>query len=250
MIVRAHAPSSRAARRAAHENLAAAGRVAGAAGVVGPFNPDLADVRIEQKSRDGARRVHGSLKRFVQLAARHVVGREERHADRVQARLDRDAWRRAAVAGRVRDFLVPIEQLHPLAVDRDLELLALDAAQDRLEVTGDALHLEGILAVGRELILDQDAAAGSERQPLDVIVLRGVRGHVEHGLRRSRHIANRQTADLSRSRQVRLHQRRRHRQRPRDVVEAARRIVGRQELRGIHFERRAGRESHSHIRCG
>ena len=99
------------------------------------------------------------------------------------------------------------------------------------------LTLNDIFAVGRELILDQDAAAGSERQPLDVIVLRGVRGHVEDGLRRRRHIANRQTADLSRSRQIRLHQRRRQRQRPRDVVEPVRRIVGRQELRGVHFER-------------
>ena len=46
--------------------------------------------------------------------------------------------------------LIPIEQLHPLAVDRDFELLALDAAQDRLEVARDALDLEGVFAVGRE----------------------------------------------------------------------------------------------------
>ena len=88
--------------------------------------------------------------RFSSVAG-HVVGREERDADRVQARLDRDARRRAAVAGRVRDLLVPVEQLHPLAVDRHLELLALDAAEHRLEVAGDALDLERVLAVGREL---------------------------------------------------------------------------------------------------
>ena len=67
------------------------GRVAGARGIVGAFNPDLADVRIEQKSRDGAGRVHGPLKRPVQFAARHIVGGEECHADGVQAGLHRDA---------------------------------------------------------------------------------------------------------------------------------------------------------------
>ena len=60
---------------------------------VGAFNPDLTDVRIEQKSRDGARRVHGPLKRFIQFAARHIVGGKERHADGVQACLHRDALR-------------------------------------------------------------------------------------------------------------------------------------------------------------
>ena len=70
-----------------------------------------------------------------------------------------------------------------------------------------------------------------------MIVLRGVRGHFKDSLRRRRNIADRQTADLSRSRQIRLHQRRRQRQRPRDVVEPVGRIVGRQEFRGVHFER-------------
>ena len=109
-------------------------------------------------------------------------------------------WRGFAVAGGVGDFLVPIEQLHALAIDGDFELLALDAAEDGLEVTGDAFDLEGIFAVGGELILDQDAAASSERQPFNVIVLRGVGGHFEDGLRGCRHIADRQAADLSGSR--------------------------------------------------
>src|SRR4029079_8878783 len=104
------------------------------------------------------------------------------HADGVQAGLDRDALRRLAVTGGVRDFLIPIEELHPRAVDRYLKLLALDAAQDCLEVTRDALDLEGVFAVGRELILDQDAPAGSERQSFDVIVLRGAGEHLEDGL--------------------------------------------------------------------
>ena len=100
-------------------------------------------MRIEQKSRDGARRVHGPLKRLVQFAARHVVGGEERHADRVQAGLDRDAAEFERPLPVVFEIsLIPIEQLHPLAVDSDLELLALDAAQNSLEVTRDAFDLE------------------------------------------------------------------------------------------------------------
>ncbi len=87
----------------------------------------------------------------------------------VQPCLHRDLLGGAAVACGIRDLLVPIEQFHPLAVDRDLQLLALNAAQDRLEVARDAFNLECIVAVGRELIFDQDAAAGSRKgSPLDI----------------------------------------------------------------------------------
>ena len=36
--------------------------------------------------------------------------------------------------------------------------------------------------------------------------------------------------------EIRFHQRGRHRQRAGDVVEPVRRVVGRQEFRGIHFQ--------------
>ena len=227
----------RALRGPAHEDLATACRIAGAMSVERPFDRDLADVRIELKSGNLARRVHRPLKRLVQLGARQVVGREERHTDRVQPGLDRGARGRPPVAGRVLDLLIPVEELHALAVDRDLELFAGDLTQDGRKVSGDTFHRECVVTVGGKLILDQDAAAGSERQPFDVEVLRRVSRHIEHRLRCSRDITNREPADFSRGRQVRLHQRRRHRQRARLVVEAMRRIVGRQELRGIHFER-------------
>ena len=122
------------------------------------------------------------LKRFVEFAAGHVVGGQEGHAHAVETGLNRNARRGAAVAGGVRDFLIPIEELHAFAIDGDFELLALDAAQDSLEVTGHAFDLKGVFAVGGELIFDQDAAAGSERQPFNVIVLRGVGGDFEDGL--------------------------------------------------------------------
>ena len=52
----------------------------------------------------------------------------------------------------------------------------------------------------------------------------------------SGHIADRQAADLAGGRSVAFEQRGRERQRARDVVEAARGIVGRQELAGIDFD--------------
>ena len=105
---------------------AAAGRVGRALRIVRTLDRDLSDVRIEDEARNRARRVHRPLERPVQLGARQVVGREEGHADGVQARLDRMRGVQLAVARRVRDLLVPVEQLHALAVDRDFELLARD----------------------------------------------------------------------------------------------------------------------------
>jgi hypothetical protein len=51
----------------------------------------------------------------------------------VQPCLHRDLRRGPADAGRPLDLLVPVEQLHALAIDRDLELLARDLAEDRVK---------------------------------------------------------------------------------------------------------------------
>ena len=220
----------------AHENFLTAGRAAGAARIIWAFNPDLADVRVEQKSGNRAGGVHGPLERLIQFAARHIVGGKKRHADGVQARFHRDAFGGAAHAGGGGNFFIPIEQLHPLTIDRDFEFLALHAAQNCLEVTGNAFHLERILAVGRELIFNQDAAARPERQPHDVVILRRIGGHFEDGLGWRRHIADGQTADFSRRREIRFHQRRGQRERAGDVVKTVCRIVGRQEFCGVHLE--------------
>ena len=106
MRARAFVPG---AGRMAHENLLTAGRLAGARGVVRTFNPDLTDMRIEEKPRYRARRIHGALKRPVELATRYVVGGKERHADGVEAGRNRDPLSCFAVACRVRNILVPIE---------------------------------------------------------------------------------------------------------------------------------------------
>ena len=147
--------------------------------------------------------------------------------------------RRSGHAGarRPHHLLVPVEQVHLLAVDRHRQPLAQDLTERVVRLAHVAFEdrndLELVVTVGRKLVLDQDAAARAERQPLDVVVLRGVVGYVEldergRGIRR-----HRQAADLARRRQIRLHQRRRHRQRAGNVVEPAGRIIGGQEFRGV-----------------
>ena len=223
--------------RLAGEDPAAARGVGRTLGVERTFDRHLTDVRIELEPRNLARRVHRAHERPVQFRAGQIVGRDEGHADVMQTGLDRNARRGSPVALCAFDFLVPVEQLHALAVDRDLELLARDLTEDGREVPGDALDAECVVAVGRKLVRDQNAAARAERQAFDVVVLRGVRRDFEDFLARCVHVANREAADLARRRQIRFHQRRRHRQRAGDVVEAAGRVVGRQELGRVHFER-------------
>src|SRR5262249_15415174 len=169
------------------------------------FNRDLTDVWIELESRNRTGRIHRSLKGSVQLGARHVVGRDECHTDRVQPGPDRNAWSRASNAGCVRNYPIPITQFHALTVARDLQLLAFDLTKDSLEVAGHAFHAECIFTVCRKLVSDEHAAASSEGESLDVVVLRRIRRGFKHGLGRRRDVANRQPADFSRSREVRLH---------------------------------------------
>ena len=83
---------------------------------------------------------------------------------------------------------------------------------------------------------DEHSAARPERQTLDVIVLRRVLRSPVHGQGRRLGLANRQPADLPRRRHVGLDEGRGNTQRAGDVVEAVRRIVRRQELRGIDLE--------------
>src|SRR5439155_14417481 len=143
------------ARRTADENLAPARRVLRSLRVVRPLDLHLADAGVELIPRNLARRVQGPHERLVQLGARRVVGREECDADRVQPRFDRNTRRLSDLSGAAgTDLLVPVEELDALAVDRDLQLLALDLPQQVLELTRNALDLDDVVAVGRELVID------------------------------------------------------------------------------------------------
>ena len=129
--------------RVTNENFLTARSLRGTCGIVRSFNPDLSDVGIEKKSRNRSRRVHGSLKRPVQFAAGHVIRREERHADGVQSRLDRDRGESTRPLPVV--FAISLSQSKsftrsPSTVTSSCS--PLTPPKDRLEVAGDSFNLE------------------------------------------------------------------------------------------------------------
>ena len=65
-------------------------------------------------------------------------------------------------------------QMDPLAVDRELHLVRILQAAHDVQVGPIELHLEGVLAVERKRVANQDAADGAERQAVDVLILRQV----------------------------------------------------------------------------
>ena len=86
--------------------------------------------------------------------------------------------------------------------------------------------------------MDQHAAARADRQAFNVIVLREIAAHAKRLLRRGDfRIANGKAGDLPRGRKIALHQRGRHAEDIRDVVESVRFFVGRQERGDVHVER-------------
>ena len=108
--------------------------------------------------------------------------REERHHHLMQAgrhlkmnvRGAAMHWRAAA------DVTIPIVQLHPFAIDQQLQLLAANLAERAIIVHQaliDGVNLEHVVAIGRELMLATETAAGGERHAVDVIILRAVFRH-------------------------------------------------------------------------
>ncbi len=67
------------------------------------------------------------------------------------------------------------EQLHPLAIEQQLELVRLAQAFDVLVAVARQANLDLVLAVQREGVVDQRAAARAERQAVEVLLLREVR---------------------------------------------------------------------------
>ena len=100
----------------------------------------------------------------------------------------------------------------------------------------EVLNRELVLAVRREVVAGDDAAARAEGHAVEALVLRGVARRQIGGLGRRLPVADRHAGDARRRRRVRLEQRRRDRQRPGDVVEAVGRIVGRQQRGGVDLQ--------------
>ena len=223
----------------AHENPAAGGGVAGSLGLIGAVDHELADVREEAVSGKPAGFDGAAQEVLVQVIPRRVIGRQEGDHHGVAPRLGREFEIERAVAAPSLAILIPVEQVQPLAVHQYFQLLARDFAE-RVGVPHVALadggDLHVVLAVGRELVLHDHPAAGAEGHAFDVIILIGVFRHAVGGLDGGADVADRQAADFAGGGNVAFEQRRRNAQRARDVIEAARGIVGGQELARVDVD--------------
>ncbi len=134
---------------------------------------------------------------------------------------------------------VELEQLHALAVERHLELLAFGALAEHLPETElQQRQPDHVLAIDREVVLDGRAATGAEWLPFERLVLTQI------ALDRVGHLgwcriafSDRQPADLCCCRYIPFKQRRRDAEDVSDVVEAVTRVVGRKQCRGVDFQR-------------
>ena len=266
---RAHAVSSAAVFGVQRKILPPARRVFGRRGVERPLDADGPDVREERVARRWTgldRRAHEVL---VEIQQRREVRRQERGANQVCARrgLEPDAHRRpaaaaeerfraglttatdraggtrtaaaiAAVGWLVATTALPVDQRQFLTVEQHRQPFARHRAKPgrRHVVAEDGRHRQRVLAVGREDVRHEHAAARAERHALDVVVLRCVFARAIDHQRRLFGITHREAADLLRCGDVRLDERGRQAERPGDVVKPRRRIVRGQVLPGIDLE--------------
>ena len=140
---------------------------------------------------------------------------------------------------------VEFEDRHPLAVDGDLELLGGLVGVERVTPVADQgaggfvveRDPEDVLAVGREVVLDAEAAARSVRSALDPLGLRSPAGHLVLGLARGGgRVAQRQPRDVAGSVQVGFEQGGREHLGIGDVVEVRALGVEREVFAGVDVE--------------
>ena len=106
------------------------------------------------------------------------------------------------------------------------------------QVRSEQPRLKQVFAVQRKRVADQRSADRAERQAFHVLILRPILPHPICALGRGDSlIPDRERADLSRRRQIPLLQRRRDIQDIGHVVEAVRRVVGRQQRCRVDVQR-------------
>ncbi len=129
------------------------------------------------------------------------------------------------------------EQLHARLVHEQLEIVRLRQSFDVLVAIAHQPNLNLVLAVHREHVLDDRSAAGADRQPLEMLLLREIRRDPDRlAAGRSAGASHGDAADFFSRRDVAVEQRRREIA-DRHVVEAVARFVGGQERRHIDFQR-------------
>ena len=116
--------------------------------------------------------------------------------------------------GAAREILIPIVEVYPIAIHQEFQFFPRYFSKGAIvvhEALVDGEQLEDVVTVSWELMLHNQSAARSERQALEMVVLRGVRRHAVGRQRRLHHVAHRQTAYFRRRRRVTFEQRRRQR---------------------------------------
>ena len=123
-------------------------------------------------------------------------------------------------------------------IDRSICSLRLAHAAEQLAGRRAVQHdAERVVAVGREGVVEREAAARAPRRAVDVPHLRLGARHLDGELRRARvAVADRERRDLAGGAQVAFHQRRRERLHVGDVVVAGAQRVGRQERVDVDVE--------------
>ena len=117
------------------------------------------------------------------------------------------------------------------------------AVERELDVSGSAakhVHLDLVLAIDREYVIDQDPATRPEGQTVEMHALIEIAMDPELQLRGRRSPPDGETAHTVRHGEIGLHERLRQPQRRRDVVErhvASTRVVDRQEVTEVHVDR-------------
>ena len=242
----------RPARGAAGED-ACPGRRLAAGRAVRPGDGHRVDVRqpLGRLAEDGeAAQVRQP--RSLDLRCRPI---EEAHADHAPPRLERDADLEPGVGLPITVCAPPRlgllgfrlggaaaapdrEELHPLAVDRDLDLVCLgephDAPADEVALQP---HLDVVLPADREVAFDPRTAARAERQPVEAAVLSQIGWHTVGDLLHGRRaIADGAGRDGARRIEVAVQQGGRHAQHVADVVEPVAGVVRRQQRRSVDLE--------------
>ena len=123
------------------------------------------------------------------------------------------------------------EEMRPFSVDGELELLAGNVAAD-----AEVLDRELVVAIGREVMPHQHPASGAERQPFEMLILRGIARRKVGRFGRRLPVADRHARHSRGGRRVGFQQCRRDGQGTGDVVEASCRIIRRQKRRDIDLE--------------
>ena len=246
MILRAHGSSSSGIRRLQMKILARDGVCPGPGGIERAFHGEAIHRRI---ARDVQPIDGGPQERLDEIVLLGVAAQNGRRCNRVWARpspADEPSSCLSSSAPNSPGFAVILRNSSwPPAVTRRTccpsTLISIWCGSSMPRIRSKVLrHSRSLMtysASSGEVVLHQHAAARAERQPFDVLVLRKIGPNAIGGRRRRDvHVAHGLPADVPGSRQIALHQRRRHAQDVGDVVEAAALVVGGQQSGRIHVQ--------------